>query len=177
MRESQPSAAPYAAFLEGESYAIHNPQVSKWGTFYNLYLLTLGLLPLMRSALQVRLYGPPNRNAQIRNELMRKWAASRSPEAGGNVFYLDFDAMAEAPDAPPGLASSNWHFQCFLDPNHNQEARRELGSLKAAWHWPELPGHIYPSVWTDSEGKCDDEMNRNIWQMLFNILCNKRPKR
>ena len=61
----------------------------------------------MTSALQVRLYDEPNANALIRNEKMRQWVSNRTEESG-NVHYVDFDLIAHAKGAPPGMGSLNW---------------------------------------------------------------------
>ena len=66
------------------------------------------------------------------------------------------------------------HYQCFLDHNHLEEAKEELGGLGGAWHWPGLPDHIYPSLWTDDEVTCHDGMDKALWQIILNMLCNPR---
>lgn len=66
------------------------------------------------------------------------------------------------------------HYQCFLDHQHIEEAKEALGSLDGAWHWKEAPDHIYPSIWTDDEGTCLDEMDTELWRIVLNLFCNIR---
>ena len=55
-----------------------------------------------------------------------------------------------------------------------EEARTALGNLDRVWHWQEAPDHLYPSIWTDDEGKCLDEMDTALWQVVLNMICNQR---
>ncbi len=34
--------------------------------------------------------------------------------------------------------------------------------------------HILPSVWVDEEGTCEDAMDATLWQLILNLICNKR---
>ena len=68
------------------------------------------------------------------------------------------------------------HFQCFLDHLHLVEVAAAVGHLNSSWYWAEVPDHIYPSVWTGDHGECTDDMDRNLWQIMFNLLCNARDR-
>jgi len=71
-------------------------------------------------------------------------------------------------------ACNRRHYQCFLDPAHLEEARWTHGSLAGSWHWSSAPDHILPSVWVDEEGGCADEMDATLWQLILNLICNRR---
>ena len=65
---------------------------------------------------------------------------------------------------------SQW-LQCFLDHDHPKD---QSGGLQGPWVWPEAPERSYSSVWTDDAVTCNDEMDATIWQLVFNLLCNRR---
>ena len=115
------------------------------------------------------MYGDARNATEERNSVMRRWAEAR---AGGNVRLLDFHGIAAAENAPPGVASGNWHYSCFLDANHHEAAQSALGNLsfEAAWAWPNEQRTRYPSIWADDAAQCSDEMNRILLQVLLNML-------
>ncbi len=66
--------------------------------------------------------------------------------------------------------------QCALDSTHSEQSIATAGPMQHAtsWHWDNITDTVYPSVWVGEEGSCEDEMNRNLWILLFNLLCNLR---
>lgn len=117
----------------------------------------------------VRLFDPEGKQAvHERNTALRTWAASNS--APDNIVLLDFEALAEAAGAPPGLENLNWHYSCSLnraeryDPNY---------SSMIGWPAPFERQVKLNSISVTEDGECFDEMNRWVLELCFNDLCSE----
>lgn len=86
------------------------------------------------------------------------------------IFFLEESNDTEPKHTPVPAR----HYQCFLDHNHVEEAKALLGNLEGIWHWQEAAGHLYPTIWTDEDGNCTDEMDAMLWQVVLNLICNRR---
>lgn len=109
-----------------------------------------------------------------RNEFFKNWVK----ENDGPFEILDFDMVAAARNAPPGGAKNNWHYMCSITWNHDacppgstqcepthMDSRNGLtiNGYRAA----QAKGRI-AFITATEDGQCVDEMNRNLWQMVWN---------
>lgn len=109
----------------------------------------------------------------MRNEFLTEWVRRQ----GAPFTVLDFDRVAEAAQAPPGGAGNNWHYMCSLvwrmECDHCELAHMNTrnGLSEGGFRAYQAMGTPERILATD-DGQCVDEMNRNLWQMMFNTLIN-----
>lgn len=112
------------------------------------------------------------RDYKIRNSFMKTWVQSQ----GEPFAYLDYDTMSLAEHPPPGGSNNNWHYMCsvawrihcvYCDlvriDHHN--GVDEFGEPV-----PQFPVGNVERILATEDGSCSDEMNRNLWQAVFNTL-------
>mmetsp|Transcript_4695 Transcript_4695/g.13492 ORF Transcript_4695/g.13492 Transcript_4695/m.13492 type:complete len:605 (-) Transcript_4695:890-2704(-) len=103
-----------------------------------------------------------------RNAAMKAWAKKAGPKAE----FLDFDILAHVPGGPPAGADGNWHYSCFLQwPSWRN---KKLESQPGNYFRDRLYGHPIEGLVMTEDGSCGDEMNRNLWQMVFNVLLGNK---
>jgi hypothetical protein len=116
---------------------------------------------------------------RLRNERMRGWV-----EAAGEPFvFLDFDAMSHAKAPPPGGSLNNWHYMCSVawrtSCPRNQEhcglvvvdhSRTSVNASTSSGFNSQIPRGLVERIHATDDGLCGDEMNRNVWQVVFNTL-------
>lgn len=107
-----------------------------------------------------------------RNGFMKGWVESQ----GEPFAYLDYDTVSLAKHPPPGGADNNWHYMCsvawriscvycdLVRIDHNNGIN-EFGEPL-----PQFPVGNVERVLATEDGSCSDEMNRNLWQLVFNSL-------
>lgn len=100
---------------------------------------------------------------QARNERMRKWIESR----GQPYSYVDFEALVGAENAPKGTLESK-HFACWMEWRKGSP-RFPTGASGNPAGAGQLTGRV-ERIYTDADGACSDEMNRNLWQVILNAL-------
>lgn len=109
-----------------------------------------------------------------RNNFMKRWVEER----GEPYVFLDFDALSVAQHSPPGGALNNWHYMCsiawrtacaFCDlvQIDHSEGVNEFGEQVTP---PQILQGNIERIHATEDGMCADEMNRNLWQIVFNIL-------
>ena len=101
---------------------------------------------------------------QGRNNAMQAWIhAQQDP----HYQFVDFDALAAAPlPKPPGPVGGDKHFMCRL--------------YFSSWRTPpvhiargvgvQIPNGYLDKVWVTDDGRCSDEMNRNLLQVIANAI-------
>lgn len=120
-------------------------------------------------------YQPANsrKDAYIqRNAAMKAWAQEQGPP----FFYVDYDSLSTAPNPkPPSPLGGDKHFMCALWwhptrlPKVRFDASRE-GADAAGSPLPQIPEGSVERIQVTADGKCADETDRNLWQMIFNVL-------
>ena len=112
------------------------------------------------------------RDYTIRNAFMKQWVQKQ----GEPFTYLDYDVMSLAENPPPGGSNNNWHYMCSISwrihcmycdlvrIDHNN-GRDEFGEPS-----PQFPVGNVEMILATEDGACSDEMNRNLWQAVFNTL-------
>ena len=119
----------------------------------------------------VRVVNEDHRRAYTsRNEIMRRWVEHKNKE--NNVFaFLDYDRISLAAHPPPGGADNNWHYMCAIAwlrdirTDHSPEGMNEYGEPISQIY----QGRVEKIMSTEDE-TCGDEMNRMLWQVVFNML-------
>lgn len=96
-----------------------------------------------------------------RNELMREWINEKGPQ----FLYVDFDALASSSNAPNGTKGSK-HYSCWIEWS---KAMYPFGASENPSGTSQIFGEV-ARIHTDIDGECSDEMNRNLWQVIFNGL-------
>lgn len=116
-----------------------------------------------------------------RNDVMRQWVADQ----GEPYVYLDFDAISLAPHSPPGGSQNNWHYMCSiawrgtcnecesLMIDHSDGAIIDKSGQRTIVS--QIPQATVERVHATDDGLCADELNRNMWQVVFNTLA--KPKK
>ena len=111
---------------------------------------------------------------RVRNNFMKQWVQDR----GEPYAFLDFDALSVASHPPPGGSLNNWHYMCsvawriacttcdLVQVDHS-EGFNELGERVTP---PQILQGNIERIHATEDGMCVDEMNRNLWQVVFNIL-------
>ncbi len=89
-----------------------------------------------------------------------------------NTFaLLDYDGISNAAHPPPGGADNNWHYMCAiawlrdLRVDHSREGLNEFGEPIAQLYQGKVE-----RIMATEDGSCGDEMNRALWQVVFNML-------
>jgi hypothetical protein len=109
-----------------------------------------------------------------RNTFMRAWV-----EAQGEPFaFLDYDGIGRAAHPPPGGANNNWHYMCSLAWRVNCTAcdlvqidrSNRGGGEDGITPTEQIPRGSVEGLYASDDGQCTDEMNRNLWQVVFNAL-------
>lgn len=108
----------------------------------------------------------------VRNAFMRQWVE----EQGEPFVFVDFDTLAFSPHTPPGGSNNNWHYMCslawrltcvacdLLQVDHSDG--KDAEGLPVA----QIPQGNVERIHATEDGMCSDEMNRNMWQIVFNAL-------
>lgn len=107
---------------------------------------------------------------------MRDWTEKQ----GEPFVFLDFDAVSQSQNPPPGGSLTNWHYMCSVswvarcssaDPcdlinvDHSERSTDDDGRPM-----PQIVSGIVERIHATEDGQCTDEMNRNLWQIVFNTL-------
>lgn len=102
-----------------------------------------------------------------RNLIMKAWVKDRP--TGSNIRFVDFDAMSNSINAPPICAGENWHYQCFLTwPAWSNKIA--LTDTETNWFRDRVYRAPLVGLYMTEDGQCADEMNRNVWQVIFNNM-------
>jgi hypothetical protein len=115
---------------------------------------------------------------KVRNAFIKDWVAAQ----GEPFAFLDYDTMSLAEHPPPGGSSNNWHYMCSvawrihcvycdLVRLDHQNGVNEFGEPL-----PQFPVGNVERVLATEDGSCSDEMNRNLWQSVFNTLITPASK-
>lgn len=121
----------------------------------------------------VRVVSKEKREMYIaRNTFMKGWVESK----GEPFAFLDYDGISLSKHTPPGGADNNWHYMCsigwrtscancdLLRVDHSNGVN-EFGEPV-----PQMPVGNVERIMSTEDGVCADEMNRNLWQIVFNTL-------
>ena len=114
---------------------------------------------------------------RARNAFMKSWVA----EQGEPFAYLDYDTISSAKDSPPGGADNNWHYMCSLawrlSCTYCDLVRIDHhdGVDTFGEPIPQFPVGNLERIMSTEDGSCADEMNRNLWQVVFNTLITPYP--
>jgi hypothetical protein len=110
-----------------------------------------------------------------RNIFMKNWVEQR----GEPYAFLDFDALSIAAHAPPGGSEYNWHYMCsvvwriacaacdLVQIDHSDGFNSTTGERITP---PQILQGNIERIHATEDGMCVDEMNRNLWQVVFNVL-------
>jgi hypothetical protein len=108
-----------------------------------------------------------------RNAFMNGWVA----EQGEPFAWLDFETVARAPSPPPGGGDNNWHYMCSLSWRLScaecdllQVDHANGVGADGVTPAPQIPQGDVERLHATEDGECADEMNRNLWQLVFNTL-------
>ena len=144
---------------------------------------------LKATALKVFIISPPTVRVpdehrrevlKIRNEFMKQWVTDQ----GEPFVFLDFDTMASAPTIPPGGSLGNWHYMCsiawriscngcdLVQVDHSDGV--DPGSGEGGYVAAQITQGQVERIHATDDGMCADEMNRNLWQVVFNTLLKPR---
>jgi len=114
---------------------------------------------------------------QYRNKLIKSWAASIDA-----ISFVDFDAMSRDPHHPPSC-DGDIHWMCWLKwAGRKQGVENEATALPA----PGPEDNVLrekrfdvaaAGIYATSDGECRDEMNLNLWQVIFNLFMKWDPHR
>lgn len=96
-------------------------------------------------------------NYSARNKFLREWVQAE----GEPYVFLDYDAMSRAAHPPPGGADLDPHYMC---------AAEWAPGTKVGGGTAQIPRGAVRRVRTTEDGLCSDEMNRNLWQVIFNAV-------
>lgn len=120
---------------------------------------------------------------RLRNARMKEWV-----EGAGEPFaFVDFDAMSHAKAPPPGGSMNNWHYMCSVAWRTRCGRNKECGlvivdhsetsfnSSTGAFYF-QIPRGLVDRIHATEDGLCGDEMNRNVWQVVFNTLLKPAQK-
>jgi hypothetical protein len=104
-----------------------------------------------------------------RNEQMKTWAEQQ----GAPFFYVDFDSLTTTtvepkPAVPYGadthfICATVWHPTSKPSVYINKESQ-------FAENQAQIPVGRLERIQVTTDGVCDDETNRNLWQMIFNVM-------
>ena len=106
-----------------------------------------------------------------RNAFMKEWVNGKAAAGETKFAFLDYDAVASAPNPPPGGADNNWHYMCAiawlrnLRVDHSAEGMNEFGEPISQIY----QGKVERVISTEDQA-CGDEMNRMLWQIAFNMV-------
>lgn len=115
---------------------------------------------------------------RARNEFMKKWVE----EKGEPFAFLDYDTISLSMTTPPGGADYNWHYMCsiawritcstckLLQVDHDNGVNEFGEPIPQV-----LQGNI-ERIMSTEDHMCTDEMNRNLWQIVFNALVTPSQK-
>ena len=107
-----------------------------------------------------------------RNAFMKGWVESK----GEPFAFLDYDAISLAQHPPPGGADNNWHYMCSVGWRiacHECPLVRidhDNGQNEFGEPIPQILHGNIERIMSTEDGMCTDEMNRNLWQVVFNTL-------
>ena len=107
-----------------------------------------------------------------RNAAMRVWVEAQ----GDPYYYVDYDALSSASaPKPPHPITPDKHFMCALwwSPRKLPQVRFDAsrqGKDAAGNPLPQIPVGSLSGIQVTSDGRCADETNRNLWQMILNTL-------
>jgi len=127
-----------------------------------------------------------------RNEFMREWVNSQKEGGrGGRFVFVDFAAMTNAENTPPAASNGNWHYMCYI--SWLNRRWREVRPGEWAWDCADcnlavldssgnattkaqvLRGQVF-RIHATEDGQCMDEMNRNMWNSIFNLIQQRTPR-
>jgi hypothetical protein len=112
---------------------------------------------------------------RMRNNFMKNWVEER----GEPYAFLDFDALSVAAHGPPGGSLNNWHYMCsvawrvacaacdLVQIDHSDGIDEATGEEVTP---PQILQGNIERIHATEDGMCVDEMNRNLWQVAFNVL-------
>lgn len=112
---------------------------------------------------------------QYRNKVIKSWAASIDA-----ISFVDMDAMARDPHRPPH-SDGDMHNMCWLRwAGHEQGSESNLTTLEVPRAEDNVlrdrqHGSAVIGIQTTTDGQCRDEMNLNLWQIVFNIFMKWNP--
>ena len=106
---------------------------------------------------------------QRRNSHLKSWVASQRRK-GAPIYFLDFDFLAHLPNAPLGDTGNNWHYQCYLIPTKHQ-THKSRNSWRVTWPNTTI---FNEQIRMQGDGTCNDEMNREVWALIFKNICTVR---
>jgi hypothetical protein len=104
-----------------------------------------------------------------RNEQMKNWAR----EQGAPFFYVDYDSLTTtmSEPKPAGPIGKDTHFMCAIVWHRTSKPTVQINN---ASQFTELEAQIpvgkMEKLQMTQDGKCADETNRNLWQMIFNVM-------
>ncbi|KAH7623878.1 hypothetical protein NADE_008693 [Nannochloris sp. 'desiccata'] len=104
-----------------------------------------------------------------RNEQLKTWAQ----EQGAPFFYVDYDSLTTTTSEPKpaGPFGTDSHFMCGIVWHRRSKPTVRIGK---ASQYTELEAQIpvgkMERIQMTRDGKCSDETNRNLWQMIFNVM-------
>jgi len=107
-----------------------------------------------------------------RNKQMRTFVE----EQGHPFEYVDFDALSTAPEPKPaGPLGRDKHWMCKIGWNLQTASKFTLDTSRrgANTDWQPLPQIYAPKIErlvTTADGHCTDEVNRNLWQLILNVM-------
>lgn len=103
-----------------------------------------------------------------RNKIMKDWVATR---ASNKFAFLDYDRISLSAHPPPGGADNNWHYMCAiawlrdLRVDHSKFGMNEFGEPQSQIYQGKVE-----RIMSTEDATCGDEMNRMLWQVVFNML-------
>jgi len=105
-----------------------------------------------------------------RNLFMKEWVLKQNST---QIAFLDFDNMSLSRHAPPICVGENWHYQCFLTwpASSNKLA---LNDKETNYFRDRVYGAPLVGLYMTEDGQCFDEMNRNVWQIIFNLIISQQ---
>ena len=110
-------------------------------------------------------------NVAARNVQMRQWVADH----GDPFIDLDYEKIAAAEHPPPGAVGQNWHYMCSVMWGHLCHGcpRIKMGGTEddgSGEFIPQLKKGTADRIHGTQDEMCVDEMNRNLWQIVFNAV-------
>jgi hypothetical protein len=104
-----------------------------------------------------------------RNDQLKAWAKDQ----GAPFFYVDYDSLTTTTSEPkPAVPyGPDTHFICATvwhrtsKPSVRINKASQDSELEA-----QVPVGKIERIQVTSDGNCSDETNRNLWQMIFNVM-------